>query len=318
MLKFKSVPNTELKTAPLIFGGNVFGWTIDEKTSFQLLNAFIDKGFNMIDTADIYSRWAPGNVGGESEKIIGKWLSDVKNRDKIIIATKAGMDMGEGKVGLKAAYLKSAVEQSLRNLKTDYIDLFQSHQDDPETAQDETLRAYDELIQAGKIRYIGASNFTADRLQEASEIARSQQLQPYRTLQPYYNLYTREKFEGELQNTCAELQLAVIPYFSLESGFLTGKYRSTADLQKSIRGGRFANHFNERGMRILSALDALSAAHNVTPAAIALAWLLKQETILAPIASATSVMQLNELLAVADINLNTDEIRLLNLVSASS
>ena len=251
---------SSLEIAPLAFGSNVFGWTADEKTSFALLDAFVAAGFNFIDTADVYSRWHPGNSGGESETIIGKWLKARGNRDKVIIATKLGIEMAPGKKGLSRAYMMQAVEDSLRRLQTDYIDLYQSHRDDPDTPIEETLSAYDELIRQGKVREIGASNFTADRLAESLRISAAQGLPRYESLQPLYSLVERADFEGPLEDLCLKEKVGVIPYYSLASGFLTGKYRSKADASGRTRGSRVEKYLNDAGFRVLAALDEVAQA----------------------------------------------------------
>jgi aryl-alcohol dehydrogenase-like predicted oxidoreductase len=281
---------------------------VDEATSFRLLDALVERGVNFLDTADVYSRWAPGHTGGESEAIIGRWMKARGNRDRIILATKVGMDMGEGRVGLKAGYIAQAVEASLRRLQTDYIDLYQSHKDDADTPQEETLGAYGKLIEAGKVRVLGASNFSAERLGEALRLAETQGLPRYESLQPEYNLYERSVFEGPLERVCRENEVGVITFFSLAAGFLTGKYRSEADFMKSPRGERsMPRYMNERGMRILAALDEVAAAKSAEPAAVALAWLLHKPAVTAPIASATSLAQLETLIAATGVNLSAAE-----------
>ena len=302
-----------LKVAPWAFGGNVFDWTVDQRTAFQLLDAFVDAGFNLIDTADVYSRWAPGHVGGESEAVIGQWLAQGGGRrQKVVIATKLGMDMPDGK-GLSAAYMKVAVERSLERLKTDYIDLYQSHRDDEAAPQEETLAAYGELIKQGKVRAIGASNFTAPRLEAALKLSAGKGLPRYETLQPLYNLYDRDQFEGPLQELCRREGLGVIPYFGLASGFLTGKYRTEADLT-GPRSYRAKDMMNPRGMRILAALDQVGARVGATPAQVALAWLRAKGCI--PIASATSLKQLNELVPFVDVSLDAEAVKALDDASA--
>jgi aryl-alcohol dehydrogenase-like predicted oxidoreductase len=282
---------------PLCFGGNVFGWTVDEPTSFALLDRFVEAGFDFIDTADVYSRWVPGHAGGESEAIIGRWLKVRGGREKLVIATKVGSEMGEGKKGLSRAYIRSAVEASLRRLQTDYIDLYQSHRDDETVPMEETLGAYQELIDEGKVRIIGASNFTAERLKQALETSAKLGLPRYETLQPLYNLYNREGFEAALMPLCEAEQVSVIPYYALAAGFLTGKYRSEADFSKSARGGGMGKYLNDRGRRILGALDTVASAFGATPAEVAVAWLSHRPAIAAPIASATSIAQLESLIA---------------------
>ena len=270
-----------ISIAPLMFGGNVFGWTADEAASFRLLDAFVAGGFNAIDTADVYSTWVPGHVGGESETIIGRWLSSRKSRNRVVIATKAGSDMGSAGKGLSKAHLTSAVEASLKRLQTDHIDLYQSHQDDASVPVEETLDTFSGLIKAGKVRAIGASNFTTERLVQSLAASKKLGLPRYETLQPEYNLVKRAGFEGPLQDFCAREDIGVITYFSLASGFLTGKYRSAADLGKSPRGGGMKALFDERGLAILASLDAAAAAHKATPAQVALAWLLTRKAVAA-------------------------------------
>lgn len=307
--------NSGIEVAPLTLGGNVFGWTIDEKKSFAILDAFHTAGYDLIDTADVYSRWFPGNKGGESETIIGRWMKVRKNRDKIIIATKVGGDMGQGKKDLSVAYILKAVEDSLSRLQTDYIDLYQSHYDDPATPVEETLEAYSKLVKQGKVRVIGASNFTPERLLQSLEASKQSGYPVYQTLQPLYNLYDREVFERELQPICIEHGVGVIPYYSLASGFLTGKYRSEKDLGKSARGGGNKKYLNDRGFRILDALDAVAAQFKSTPASIAIAWLQTRPSVVAPIASATSADQLNALISAAQLRLDANSIGLLNNAS---
>lgn len=306
-----------ISVAPLAFGGNVFGWTADEATSMQLLDEFVDRGFNLVDTANVYSSWVPGNQGGESETVIGNWLKKTGKRDKIVLATKVGMEMSDGGKGLRREYILKAVEQSLQRLQTDHIDLYQSHKDDAETPLEETLAAFDTLIKQGKVRAIGASNFEPDRLKEALEISEKAGLATYVTLQPEYNLYDRQDFEQKLEPLCLEKGLGVINYYSLASGFLSGKYRSEADLGKSARGGGIGEKYlNERGLRILAALDEVAQAHDTVPAVIALAWLIQRKSITAPIASATSLEQLAELARSVEITLTADQISRLDDASA--
>ncbi|MGD2186283.1 MAG: aldo/keto reductase [Desulfobacterales bacterium] len=311
----RKLGNSELEVAPLAFGGNVFGWTVDEPTSFALLDAFAEAGFNLIDTADMYSTWVDGNSGGESETIIGKWLKRSGKRAKVVIATKVGKEMGPNKNGLSKAYILQAVEDSLRRLQTDYIDLYQSHADDPETPLEETLEAYGQLIKQGKIRAIGASNFSAARLAESLKVSEQTGYPRYESLQPQYNLYDRADYEKELEPLCRQKGLGVISYFSLASGFLTGKYRSKADLSKRARGNFVEKYLNERGFRIVEALNRMAQQHNMTPAQIALSWLISQPTITAPIASATNLDQLKELIEAATIELNPSAIDQLNQAS---
>ena len=312
----RKLGNSGIEISPLVLGGNVFGWTVDEPTAFKLLDAFVSSGFNCIDTADTYSTWAPGNKGGESETIIGKWLKRNRNRDQIIIATKGGKEMGPGKKGLSKSYIQSAVEASLRRLQTDYIDLYQSHADDPETPIEETLEAYEELIKQGKIRAIGASNYSADRLSKALQISRERGLPNYQSLQPLYNLYDRADFEKELEPVCLNERVGVINYSSLASGFLTGKYRSEKDLSKSPRGKGIKKYLTPRGFRILDALDQVAKQYSSTKSKVALAWLMARPSVTAPIASATNLNQLNDIVESTKLKLDRSSIELLNQASA--
>lgn len=300
---------------PFVFGGNVFGWTVDLKTSFNLLDTFVDVGFNCVDTADVYSYWVPGHTGGESETIIGKWLKQGGRRDKIILATKLGKPMGEGKRGLSKAYITQAVEDSLRRLQTDYIDLYQSHEDDPQTPLTETLETFTDLIKQGKVRAIGASNFSAQRLRESLQVSKDHGLARYESLQPEYNLYDRQGYETEYEALFHENSIGVISYYSLASGFLTGKYRSENDLGKSQRGGGVKKYLNKRGYAILAALDKVAQEYNTTPAAVALAWLIKRPGITGPIASATSIQQLKDISKAAELSLDAKAIELLTTAS---
>jgi aryl-alcohol dehydrogenase-like predicted oxidoreductase len=315
-VKNRKLGNSGLEVGPLAFGGNVFGWTIDEPTSFRLLDAFVDAGFNLIDTADVYSRWAPGNQGGESETIIGQWLKRSGRRDRVVLATKVGMEMGPEKKGLSRSYILQAVEESLRRLQVDHIDLYQAHKDDRDTPLEETLGAFGELIRQGKVRAIGASNYSADRLAEALRVSRANGLPAYQCLQPHYNLAERAGFERELEPICRETGLGVIPYYSLASGFLTGKYRSEADLASSARGQGVKKYLNDRGDRILAALDEVAARYASTPARVAVAWLLTRPVVTAPIASATSLEQLDDLIAGTRLEMDEAAIGLLNAASA--
>ena len=308
--------NSGIEISPLVLGGNVFGWTVDEPTSFKLLDSFVSSGFNCIDTADTYTTWVPGNKGGESETIIGKWLKRNGNRDQIIIATKCGKDMGPGKKGLSKSYIKSAVEASLRRLQTDYIDLYQSHTDDLETPIEETLEAYEELIKQGKVREIGASNYSADRISKALQISRKQKLPRYQSLQPLYNLYDRADFEKQLEPVCLNEGVGVISYSSLASGFLTGKYRSEKDLSKSPRGKGVKEYLNPRGFRILDTLDQVAKQYSSTPSKVALAWLMARPSVTAPIASASNLNQLNDLVESTKLKLDRSSIEQLNQASA--
>jgi aryl-alcohol dehydrogenase-like predicted oxidoreductase len=308
--------NTGFEVAPLAYGGNVFGWTVDEATSFQLLDAFVDAGFNLIDTADSYSRWVTGHAGGESETIIGRWIARRGRHDDVIVATKVGSDMGHGHKVLRKDYILQAAEASLRRLQVECIDLYQSHWDDENTPLEETLSAYDQLIRQGKVKAIGASNLSAPRLAQALEVSRSKGLPRYETLQPLYNLYDRDSFEGELQDLCVRENIGVITYFSLAAGFLTGKYRSEADFGKSARGPGMKKYLNTRGMAILDALDTVARRYNATPAQVALAWLMARPGVTAPIVSATNVGQLDEVLRSTQLRLDADSMQALDRASA--
>jgi aryl-alcohol dehydrogenase-like predicted oxidoreductase len=312
----RKIGNSGLETAPIIFGGNVLGWTVDQASAFRLLDAFLDAGFNAIDTADTYSRWIPGNKGGESETIIGNWLKQGGRRNRVLIFTKLGAEMGPDKKGLSRRYIKAEVEDSLKRLQIDTIDLYQSHRDDHDTPMVETLETYAELIKQGKVRAIGASNFTAERLQEALDVSAKHRLPRYECLQPKFNLYEREDFEGALEQLCLKGKVGVIPYYPLASGFLTGKYRSPADYNKSPRGSRMSAFLNAKGKKILAALDEVAEAHRVNPAAVALAWLIARPSITAPIASATKVEQLEDFAAAAALKLTKDEIAKLDSAGA--
>jgi aryl-alcohol dehydrogenase-like predicted oxidoreductase len=314
-MKKRKLGDSGLEVSPLAFGGNVFGWTADETMSFRLLDAFVAEGFNLIDTADVYARWVQGLEGGESETIIGKWLKRSGKRQSIIIATKVGKEMGPDKKGLSRSYIFQAVEESLRRLQTDYIDLYQSHEDDTQTPLEETLDAFDRLIQDGKVRAIGASNFSAKRLAEALQVSEQYGYPRYQSLQPLFNLYDRADYEKDLEPLCREKGLAVISYFSLASGFLTGKYRSEADLADRARADIVKKYLNERGYRILEALGRVAQQHDVTPAQAALAWLIAQPTITAPIASATNLEQLNQLIQATTLELDPSSMALLNQAS---
>jgi aryl-alcohol dehydrogenase-like predicted oxidoreductase len=305
-----------LTVAPLAFGGNVFGWTADEATSFRLLDAFVDDGFNLIDTADVYSRWIQGHSGGESETVIGRWLKKSGKRNRIVLATKVGMDMGDGKVGLAPKYIRQAVDDSLRRLQTDHIDLYQAHQDDPKTPLADTLATFAELIREGKVRAIGASNYSATRLDEALQTGAKLKLPRYESLQPLYNLVERAAYEDELEPLCRREGLGVINYFGLASGFLTGKYRSEADAGKSPRGGGIVKKYlNERGRRVLDALDSAAAQYKATPAQVALAWQMARPGLTAPIASATSLEQWYELAGAARLSLDAATIGAIDAAS---
>lgn len=316
-MKQQPLGRSGLHVAPIAFGGNVFNWTADEATSFKLLDAFVGAGFNLIDTADVYSRWAPGHQGGESETVIGRWLASRPGmRERIVLATKVGMDMGEGRKGLRPEWIRQAVDDSLRRLQTDRIDLYQAHTDDTETPLGETLGAFADLIKAGKVRAVGASNYSAVRLKQALDISARLSLPRYETLQPQFNLLDRAGFEAELQPLCVREQIGVINFFGLARGFLTGKYRGEADLAKSPRGaGVQKAYFNERGWRVLAALDAVSARLGSTQAQVALAWQMRQPSIVAPIASATSLAQWDELAGAASLELGDDDLAELSRAS---
>lgn len=312
----RKLGRSDLSIAPIVFGGNVFGWSADEETSFALLDAFVDSGFNAIDTADAYSHWVPGNKGGESETIIGRWLKARGRRDDVLIFTKVGGDMGFGK-SLKSDYVLRAAEDSLRRLQTDYIDLYQTHFDDLDTAPDETLQAYARLVEQGKVRVLGASNVSPERLIQSLDASRKLGIPRYETLQPLYNLYDRAGFERDYQAICEREQLGVIPYYALARGFLSGKYRSPQDQSKSkARGEGMSKYLNPRGLRILDALDAVAGRHGATPAQISLAWLLARPTIAAPIVSATSLTQLADILKASGIKLSGEDMAALNAASA--
>ena len=314
-MKKRNLGRSGLEISPIALGGNVFGWTLDEAASFKVLDRFVDEGYNMIDTADMYSKWVPGNMGGESETIIGKWLKKSGKRDKVVIATKVGMEMAPDKKGLAPAYIQRSVEDSLKRLQTDRIDLYQSHQDDPSTPLADTLGAYDKLIKAGKVRAIGASNYSAERFQEALDVSKKNNLPRYESMQPNYNLIDRADFEQKMQAVCVDNNVGVISYFSLAAGFLTGKYRSEADLTKSARGGMVKKYLNDRGEKVLAALDNVAGATSSTPGRVALAWLLAQPGIAAPIASATTIEQLDDLFAATRLELDAGQLKKLDAAS---
>jgi aryl-alcohol dehydrogenase-like predicted oxidoreductase len=316
LMEKRKLGKSAIEIAPLMFGGNVFGWTVDQAMAFKLLDGFVGAGFNAIDTADVYSKWVPGNKGGESEAVIGNWLKARGGRDKVVIATKVGMEMPGIGQGLKKGYIIARVEDSLKRLQTDYIDLYQSHTDDKSTPFEETLGAYAQLIEQGKVRVIGASNHEAPRLADALKTAAARKLPRYESLQPLYNLAERAGFEKELEPLCLKEKVGVIPYYALASGFLTGKYRSEADFGKSPRGGRMKSYLNERGRRIVNALDEVSARLGARPAHVALAWLIARPSITAPIASATSLAQLEDLIAGARLRLDRDAVAQLDAASA--
>lgn len=311
----RKLGDSGLTTPPLILGGNVFGWTADRPTSFSVLDAFIAGGGRMIDTADVYSTWIPGNKGGESETSIGEWLANRGRRDDVLIATKIGMEL-DGTKGLSSERILKGVEASLKRLRTDYIDLYFAHEDDPQTPLDETLAAFDRLIKAGKVRAIGASNYSAARLAQAIEVSGKQGLARYSVLQPQYNLLDRDQFEGPLQDLCVAQGIAVVPYYGLASGFLTGKYRSKADLSGKARGSTVEQYLNDFGLGVLAALDQVAADISATPAQVALAWLAAQPAVVAPIASATSVVQVEELLGAMRLQLTPEQLAVLDKASS--
>jgi aryl-alcohol dehydrogenase-like predicted oxidoreductase len=312
----RTLGNSSLSISPLMLGGNVFGWTIDEPTSFEVLDAFVAAGFNAIDTADVYSKFKPGNQGGESETILGNWFASRGNRSGVMLASKCGMDMGQGTKGLTRTHILSAVEESLRRLQTDYIDLYMAHKDDHDTPMDETLEAFSQLLRQGKVRVIGASNFTADRLSEALATSKRLGLPRYESLQPNYNLYDRAEFEHGPQQLCVRENVGVIAYFSLASGFLTGKYRTEADLTRGVRGPRVAKYLNPRGLRVLDALDQVAERLNATSAQVALAWLMTRPGVTAPIVSATSTRQLADTLKSVTLKLDAAAMAALDAASA--
>lgn len=315
-MKTRKLGKTGMEISPLVLGGNVFGWTVDQPKSFQLLDEFVGAGFNAIDTADTYSRWAPGHKGGESELIIGEWMKRSGNRKRVIVATKVGMDMGPAGKGLSKAHILRSAENSLHRLQTDYIDLYQSHTDDPETPLEETLAAYAQLINQGKVRAIGASNHKAERLAEALKTSRECGLPEYQTLQPNYSLVERAEYENNLRPLCEKEGLGVISYFPLAAGFLTGKYRSEKDAEGKARGRNVTKYLNERGFKILAALDQVAKKYNATPARVSLAWVMSRPSITAPIASATNLDQLKDLIASVELALDAESVGLLNQASA--
>jgi aryl-alcohol dehydrogenase-like predicted oxidoreductase len=316
MIQARALGGSGLATAALTLGGNVFGWTADRDRSFAILDAFVDGGGTLIDTADVYSAWHPGNSGGDSELVIGEWLARTGRRNDVLIATKVGMLDGPGGSGLKPSRIAAAVDESLRRLQTDVIDIYFAHRDDQETPFAESLEAFDRLVKAGKVRALGASNFTADRLAEALRVSDANGWTRFTVLQPLYNLLERDKFEGPLQDLCVAENIGVIPYYGIASGYLTGKYRSEADLGKSPRGGRAAGYLKGRGPAILEVMDSIAAETGASLAAIALAWLAAQPAIVAPIASATSLDQLSELMASLTLRLSDDQMARLDEASA--
>ncbi|MFC3652550.1 aldo/keto reductase [Dyella humi] len=315
-MQLRQLGRSTLSVAPLAFGGNVFGWSVDEQRSFELLDAFVDAGFNLIDTADVYSAWVPGNRGGESETIIGKWLKRSGKRDKVLIATKVAKWVEHR--GLSPMNIRQALEGSLKRLQTDHIDLYQAHEDDATVPLDETLGAFAKLIEEGKVRAIGASNYTADRFAEALKVSQEHNLPRYESLQPEYNLVSRKGYEQELEPLIRQENVGVINYYALASGFLSGKYRSEADLAKSrARGGAVKKYLTPQGLKVLATLDDIASAHKATPSQVALAWLIARPGIAAPIASATTVEQLRELVGAVNLSLMQDEISALNDATAS-
>lgn len=317
-MKKRQLGHSDLNIAPLAFGGNVFGWTVDEKRAFELLDEFAGNGFDMIDTANSYSRWAPGNKGGESETIIGNWLKDRGNRDKVIVATKVGSDIGQGHKDISRVHILWAVEDSLRRLQTDYIDLYQTHWDVESVPVEETLEAHAQLVKEGKVRFIGASNFSPQRLEASLAASKSNGYPRYESLQPLYNLFDRQEFEESLQPICLREGMGIISYYSLASGFLSGKYRSDADLGKSARGKGIKKYLTPRGTRILSALDAVSERYGVAPAAIAIAWVASRPGITAPIASASNSSQLATLMTGATMSLDEDSVNTLDAAGSTT
>lgn len=315
MTQLRAIGNTALKTPKLVLGGNVFGMNVERETGFAILDAFVAGGGTMIDTADVYSAWAPGNKGGESETMIGEWLARRGRREDVLIATKVGMLAGEGGEGLKPARIAVAVDESLTRLQTDYIDLYFAHKDDLKTPIEDTLAAFDALVSAGKVRHVAASNFAADRLARSLDFSAERGLAAYVALQPELNLMDRSGYEGALERLCIERGLGVLTYFSLASGFLTGKYRSAADKARSVRGGRMDAYLNPRGDAVLAALDEVAAETGASLAQIALAWNAAQPGVIAPIASATSAEQLDELMGSLDLALSDDQLARLDAAS---
>ncbi|MDR3679201.1 MAG: aldo/keto reductase [Flavipsychrobacter sp.] len=314
-MELRKIGSSDIQVAPWAFGGNVFGWTVDEQMSFRLLDAFVDAGLNLVDTADTYSRWKPGNKGGESETIIGKWMKQGGKRDKVIISTKVGSDMGDGKKGVSKKYILQAAEDSLKRLQTDHIDLYWTHFDDVATPVEETLEAYAQLVKEGKVRVIGTSNMSPERIQESLNVSKEKGYPAYQALQPLYNLYDREGYETKYEQIALDNNLGVFPYYALASGFLTGKYRSEADFAKSPRGQGASKYLNARGYNILKELDDVAAKHSTTPAAIAIAWLVAQPGITAPIASATKPAQMEDLAKGAQLKLQEEDVKKLDEAS---
>lgn len=315
-MKTRKLGGSGIEVSPICLGGNVFGWTADEPASFAILDAFVGAGFDFIDTADVYSRWVPGHKGGESETVLGNWFKRSGNRKKVILATKVGIELAPDKKGLSKTYILQAVEDSLQRLQTDYIDLYQSHIDDATVPLEETLEACQQLIKQGKVRAIGASNYKGERLTEAAQVSKQHGLPRYECLQPHYNLYERAGYEKDQEPICLREGIGVIPYFALASGFLTGKYRSESDLAKGPRGQMVKKYLDERGFRILAALDQVAEKLHSTPGKVAIAWLIARPSITAPIASATSVEQLHDLVDAANLQLDPASVETLNQASA--
>jgi aryl-alcohol dehydrogenase-like predicted oxidoreductase len=315
-MNYRQLGASGLSVSPICLGGNVFGWTADERTSFSILDAWLDAGFNFIDTADVYSRWAPGHSGGESETVIGKWLKQGGRRDKVVIATKVGFDMGEGRSGLSAKWIAQSIEDSLRRLNVEQIDLYQAHKDDEATPLEETLEAFAKLVEAGKVRAIGASNYTAARLLEALQVSKRLGVPRFESLQPLYNLYDRAVFEKDLQPLCVKEDIGVISFYAIAAGFLTGKYRTPEDAAKSARGANTVKKYlNDRGLKILAALDEASKLTGAPAARIAIAWVMAQPGITAPIASASNLEQLQEITQAAQLKLDAQVLALLGRAS---
>lgn len=316
-MEHRQLGQSGLSVSPICLGGNVFGWTADERTSFAILDAWVDAGFNFIDTADVYSRWAPGHAGGESETVIGKWIKQGGRRDKVVIATKVGFDMGEGKGGLSPKWISQAVDDSLRRLNVEQIDLYQAHKDDEATDLEATLEAFAKLVESGKVRAIGASNYSAARLQQALDTSARMGVPRYESLQPLYNLYDRAVFEKELQPLCVKEGLGVISFYALAAGFLTGKYRRAEDAAKSARGANTVRKYlNERGLKILAALDEAGKRTGAPAARVAIAWVMAQPGITAPIASASSLEQVREIAKASELKLDAQTMQLLDRASA--
>ncbi len=314
-MKRRKLGQSGIDVTPLMLGGNVFGWTADQQTSFRILDRFVDGGGNFIDTADVYTRWIPGHRGGESETILGQWFKQSGKRDEVVLATKLGNDMGDGRKGLRPQYIREAIDASLKRLQTDYVDLYQSHNDDPDTPLAETLGAFGELITAGKVRAIGASNYKADRLRAALELHSTQGLPRYECLQPEYNLLERADYEGRLEPVVQEFGLGCIPYFSLAGGFLSGKYRTPADFEGKARGKHASKYGNEHGFAVVEALEQVAQEAGANPTQVALAWLIAQPSVTAPIASATSLDQLEDLLKAVSLNLSQEALAKLDAVT---